>query len=175
MIPAGLKESGDAFDGRTAFADGAGVVESERLALDFFERGRTALAALVPLGDKGGVGAKLVDVLLDFLVETGEEGSDKHDDADTENDTEDGERTAQLVSAQGVHSLPQVFAVSLSHRRPQFSERKASMGSSFAARMAGKMPKKRPTAVDKQRERKTATSGVSIGKEKMALTRKTTR
>src|SRR5208337_2756431 len=87
---------------------------------------------------------------------------------------EDGEGAAQLVGAQSVQRLLQVFAIGLCHRLPQPSERSASMGSSFAARIAGKIPKKRPTAVDRHKDNMTALIGVSMGNEKTFLTKKTT-
>ena len=47
------------------------------------------------------------------------------------------------------------------------------MGSSLAARMAGKMPKKRPTPVATQSERITAVYGVSMGNENRVFTKNT--
>src|SRR5260370_39751025 len=53
------------------------------------------------------------------------------------------------------------------------SARKASMGSSLAARMAGKITKKRPTPVATQSERITAVNGVSMGNENSAYNKNT--
>jgi hypothetical protein len=47
------------------------------------------------------------------------------------------------------------------------------MGSSLAARIAGKIPKKRPTPVATQSERITELKGVSMGNENIAFTKNT--
>ena len=75
------------------------------------------MAALIPLGDEGGVRAELFYVFLDLGVETGDEGGDEHDDADAQNDAKNREGATEFVGPQGVHCLPQIFAVGLRHKR----------------------------------------------------------
>ena len=131
------------------------------------------MPSLVPFGDERGIRAELFNIFLNFLVKAGDESRHQHDDTYTQHNAEDRQRAAELVGPQGVQRLFQVFAVCLSHILLYPSARKASMGSSLAARMAGKIPKKRPTPVATHNDRITALSGVSMGNENSAFTRNT--
>ena len=95
--------------------DGLCVVQRERLAKALFQRAAVAVRALIPTRDERGVGAELLNVFLNLLIEAGDERGDKHDDADTEHDAKNGERAAQLVRAERVHRLLEIFAVRLRH------------------------------------------------------------
>src|SRR4029077_10887111 len=72
----------------TGVFDRLSVFQREGFAEALFERALLIVRALIPARDEGGVGAELLDVLLNLLIEAGDERSDEHDDADTENDAE---------------------------------------------------------------------------------------
>ena len=115
-VPVAFDERSNILNCGTTFQERALVIGGEGLALDFFERWRTTMAALIPFGDESGVRAELLHIFLHLLIKPGDQRRDQHDDADAKNHAEDGEGAAELVGPQGVHSLPEIFAVLLRHR-----------------------------------------------------------
>src|SRR5215467_7992568 len=115
VAPIGLHKNRYAFYRGTLLLNRDGIFDSERLALLLFYRWRTTVASLIPFGDERGVRAELINILLNFLIEAGKQRGDEHNNADAQDHPEDRESAAQLVSAQRVHRLLQVFAVSLCH------------------------------------------------------------
>ncbi len=97
------------------------------------------MEALVPFGYESGVGAELLDVFLNGFVKAGDQRGHEHNDADAEDNAKNGETAAHLMRAKRVHRLLEIFAVCLRHfsLSDQVSARNASMGSNFAARVAG--------------------------------------
>ena len=63
------------------------------------------MKSLIPFGNKSRVGAELLDVFLNLLIEAGDERRDQHDHTDTENHAEYGKPTAHLVGTKRIHGL----------------------------------------------------------------------
>ena len=73
------------------------------------------MKSLIPLGDKRGIRAELLDVFLNRVVESGDQRGDQHDHAHAQHHAEHRKRAAHLVRAQRVHRLLQIFAIGLRH------------------------------------------------------------
>src|SRR5215472_5615330 len=68
LHPASLQESGHALNRRASIEQGLLVFQGQGLAQAFFERAIASMKALIPLGDEGGVGSKLVNLVLNGLI-----------------------------------------------------------------------------------------------------------
>ncbi len=117
VAPIRLHKNRDVFYRGTFLLNRDGIFHGQGLALLLFNGWRTAVASLIPFGDEGGVRSELIDVFLNFLIEAGKQRGDQHNDADAQDHTEDRQGAAQLVRAERIHCLLQIFAVSLCHVR----------------------------------------------------------
>src|SRR5439155_26652897 len=96
--------------------DGLAILQRQRFALALLlGTPATAVRSLIKTGDERGVRSILLDAFLHLLIETGDERGDQHDDTDAEDHAENGKEAAQLVGAERVHRLLEIFAVLLRH------------------------------------------------------------
>ena len=114
LLPVG-DPHGDVFHRRAFFLDGFAVLQSEGLAKTLFLGPTADVRSLVETADKCSVGAVAGNVFGDVLVEAGDQRSHQHDHAHAHHHAQHGQQAAQLVRAERVERLAEVFAVCLSH------------------------------------------------------------
>ena len=128
----------DRFHRRALLLDGHGLLVGQGLAQPLLAR-EVELDSRLEFVDEKRARSKTLGDIHHLLVEALEDGGHADDRHGADQHAQDGQESAKLVGPQRIQGEQQVFTnvVAALVRHAQFSVRKASMGSSLAAWLAG--------------------------------------